>query len=180
MNYEEFLKFIQTRRTVRKYKQKEAPDEFLYKIFEAARWAPSWLNQQPWEFVLIKDIENKNAVRRIYDDAREELGLYQQDTSFLEIATLVLVLADTEKKAPIIGTSLAMQNMVLATHSLGLGANIMGTPVSTENSRKEMRKLFNVPEKYELIALMAFGYTDEQPEPKPKREAKEFVHLDEF
>ena len=180
MNYEEFLDFIQTRRTVRKYKQEEISEKILEKIFEAARWAPSWLNQQPWEFILIKDIKKKNAVRKIYDEAREELGLYKQDTSFLEIATLIFVLADTEKKAPVIGASLAMQNMILAAHSLGLGANIMGTPVSTENSRKKMRKLFNVPEKYELIALMAFGYADENPEPKPKRTAKKFVHFNWF
>jgi len=93
---------------------------------------------------------------------------------------LVFVLADREKKAPVIGTSLAMQNMILAAHSLGLGANIMGTPVSTENSRGQMRKLFNIPNNYELVALMAFGYADEEPEPKPKREAKEFEHLDVF
>ncbi len=180
MNYKEFLNFIRTRRTIRKYKQREIPDKLLYGIFEVARWAPSWLNQQPWELILIKDKNKKKAVRKIYDDAREELGLYNQNTSFLEIATLIFVLADTEKKAPVIGTSLAMQNMVLAAHSLGLGANIMGTPVSTEYSRGEMRKLFNVPKKYELIALMAFGYADEEPEPKPKRKAKEFVHLNEF
>ena len=180
MKYDEFLRFLQTRRTIRKYKQKELEDEFIDKIFEAARWAPSWLNQQPWEFILIKDIEKKKDVRRIYDDAREELGLYKQDASFLEVATLVLALADNEKKAPAIVTSLALQNMALAAHSVGLGANIMGTPVSTENSRKEMRKLFDIPKKYEMIALMAFGHADENPEPKPKREAKEFVHIDKF
>lgn len=180
MNYKEFIEFIQTRRTIRKYKQRETPQNILEKIFEAARWAPSWLNQQPWEFILIKNIEKKKAVGKIYDDAREELGLYRQDTLFLEAAALVLALADMEKKAPVIGTSLAMQNMILAAHSLGLGANIMGTPVSTENSRNEMRKLFNVPKKYELIALMAFGYADEEPEPKPKRTAKEFVHVNVF
>lgn len=180
MNYEELLNFVQTRRTIRKYKQKEISDDILHKIFESARWAPSWLNQQPWEFILINDLKKKKEVRKIYDDAREELGLYKQDTSFLEAAALVLALADKEKKAPVIGTALAMQNMILAAHSTGFGANIMGTPVSTENSRMEMRKLFNVPEKYELIALMAFGYPDEQPEPKPKREARDFVHLDKF
>ena len=180
MNYNEFLKFIQTRRTIRKYKQKEINSENIEKILEAARWAPSWLNQQPWEFVLVKDIEKKKSIRKIYDEARQELGLYNQDASFLEIAFLILVLADTEKKAPVIGTSLAMQNMILAAHSLELGANIMGTPVSTDKSRSEMRKLFKIPEKYEMIALMAFGHPDENPEPKPKRENQEFVHLDKF
>ena len=180
MNYGEFLKFIETRRTIRKYKQKEVPTEIVEKIFEAARWAPSWLNEQPWEFILVKNPEKKKNIRKIYDDAREELGLYRQDTSFVEIAMLVLALADTEKKAPVIGASLAMQNMILAAHSLGFGANIMGTPVSTEKSKREMRKLFSIPEKYEVLALIAFGYADEKPEPKPKRENKDFVHVDKF
>ena len=180
MKYVEFLKFLQTRRTIRKYKQKEIPENFTGKIFETARWAPSWLNQQPWHFILIKDRKKKKAVRKIYDTAREELNLYKQDTSFVEMATLVLVLADMEMKSPVIGASLALQNMVLAAHSLGLGANIMGTPVSTEKSRKKMRKLFDIPEKYEMLALIAFGYSDENPEPKPKKEAKEFVHVNKF
>lgn len=180
MNYEEFLNFIKTRRTIRRYKQKKVSGKILVKIFESARWAPSWLNQQPWEFIVIKNIKRKKAVRKIYDDAREERGLYQQDSSFLEPPALVLVLADKDKKAAVIGTALAMQNMILAAHSIGLGANIMGTPVSTEKSRNKMKKLFNVPKKYELVALMAFGYADEQPEPKSKRAAKEFVHVNEF
>ena len=84
MNYEELLDFMRTRRTIRKYKQKGIPEKILEKILEAARWAPSWLNQQPWEFIIIKDPKRKKTVRKIYDDAREELGLYRQDTSFLD------------------------------------------------------------------------------------------------
>jgi len=61
MNYDEFLNFISSRRTIRKYKQKEVSNELMEKIIESAKWAPSWLNQQPWEFILIKDKEKKDC-----------------------------------------------------------------------------------------------------------------------
>ena len=59
MEYEDFLGLVKTRKSVRRYKSEPVPDEVLEKILEAARQAPSAGNSQPWEFVVVKDPENR-------------------------------------------------------------------------------------------------------------------------
>lgn len=65
MNYESFLELVKKRRSIRRFKPDPIPDEYVNRIIEAARWAPSGFNSQPWEFVVIKDKKLKNDVIRI-------------------------------------------------------------------------------------------------------------------
>ncbi len=51
----EFDKVISLRRSIRKYKQQGIPDQNINELLEAARWAPSGLNLQPWRYVVVKD-----------------------------------------------------------------------------------------------------------------------------
>ena len=62
MDYAGFLDLVKNRRTIRRFKPDPVPDEDVDKIIEAARWAPSGYNMQPWEFVIIKDKKLKDAV----------------------------------------------------------------------------------------------------------------------
>jgi nitroreductase len=55
MSYEALLEIVKNTRSIRRFKPDPVPDEFLHKIIEVARWAPSGFNQQPWEFVIVKD-----------------------------------------------------------------------------------------------------------------------------
>jgi nitroreductase len=79
MSYDEFLNLVKNRRTVRRFKSDPIPDEYVDKIIEAARWAPSGLNQQPWEFVVVKKPELKAAIAAL---GREQL----QIASRMEVA----------------------------------------------------------------------------------------------
>jgi len=65
MNYESFLELVKQRRTIRRFKSDPVPDEYVDKIIEAARWAPSGFNSQPWEFVVIKDNKLRGEVMRV-------------------------------------------------------------------------------------------------------------------
>jgi FMN reductase (NADPH) len=65
MNYESFLELVKERRSIRRFKPDPIPDQYVDKITEAARWAPSGFNSQPWEFVVIKDKKLKEEVMRI-------------------------------------------------------------------------------------------------------------------
>jgi len=49
----EFFDLIKTRRSVRRYKTQPVDKEHILKILDAANWAPSAMNQQPWEFLVI-------------------------------------------------------------------------------------------------------------------------------
>ena len=65
MDYDSLLELVKNRRSTRRFKSDLIPDEYINKIIEVARWAPSGFNSQPWEFVVIKDKKLKDAVVQI-------------------------------------------------------------------------------------------------------------------
>ncbi|MFC1873133.1 nitroreductase family protein [Chloroflexota bacterium] len=72
MNIDELLELMKTRRSVRRFKPDPVPDECITKMIEAARWAPSGANGQPWEFIVIKDAETKQKMADAYRQVRPE------------------------------------------------------------------------------------------------------------
>lgn len=68
MQYEEFLDFVKTRRTIRAIKPDPVPDDVVRKLLEAARWAPSGFNMQPVEYLVVQDAGLRAGIRRIVDD----------------------------------------------------------------------------------------------------------------
>jgi nitroreductase len=65
MNYDEFLELIKARRSTRRFKPDPVPDEYVDRIIEAGRWAPSGFNQQPWEFVVVRDPKLREGIVHI-------------------------------------------------------------------------------------------------------------------
>jgi FMN reductase (NADPH) len=70
MDYVSFMELVKTRRSIRRFKPDPIPDEYVDKIIEAARWAPSGFNSQPWEFVVIRDKKLKDAIVKILRSSR--------------------------------------------------------------------------------------------------------------
>lgn len=68
MDYDSFLGLAKERRTIRRFKSDPVSDEDVAKIIEAARWAPSGYNSQPWEFVVVKDKKLKDTIMQWMDD----------------------------------------------------------------------------------------------------------------
>lgn len=66
MNYDEFIKLLKYRRTIRKFKLDPIPDEYVTKILDAARFAISGANCQPWEFIVVKDQEIRKKMLETY------------------------------------------------------------------------------------------------------------------
>jgi nitroreductase len=71
MDYEEFLNLVRTRRSIRSFKTDPIPDDDVEKIIEAARWAPSGANSQPWEFIVVKDEQIKDKIIGIVNEHSE-------------------------------------------------------------------------------------------------------------
>jgi nitroreductase len=65
MDYDSFLELVKQRRSIHRFKPDPIPDEYVDKIIEAARWAPSGFNSQPWDFVVVKDKELKDSMVKI-------------------------------------------------------------------------------------------------------------------
>ena len=61
----DLLELMKTRRSIRRYQDRDVPDELLEKVMEAGRWAPSGDNGQPWRFIVVRDLETKKALSRI-------------------------------------------------------------------------------------------------------------------
>ena len=68
MQYEEFLEFVRSRRTIRAIEPDPVPDDVVEKLLEAARWAPTGFNMQPVELLVVDDAGLRAQVRRIVDD----------------------------------------------------------------------------------------------------------------
>lgn len=62
MEYNALLKLVKSTRSIRRFKPDPIPDEYIDKIIEVARWAPSGFNQQPWEFVVVKKAELRKKI----------------------------------------------------------------------------------------------------------------------
>jgi len=68
-----------------------------------------------------------------------------------------------------------MQSMVLAAHLQGVGSCWLG-----DYNENNIRKLFNVPSKIQILAVIAFGYPDEEPKPKKKKKTEEIFHYNKW
>lgn len=71
MQFEEFVKLVRSRRSMRKFKPGPVPDEYIEQVLEAARWAMSGANGQPWEFIVVKDQATKDKMAEQYIKVRQ-------------------------------------------------------------------------------------------------------------
>lgn len=154
MKMNEVLHAIASRRSIRKFTGEAASEESIRLILEAGRWAPSGLNNQPWRFMVIDA-----------PDSRERLAALTKYARIVrECAVCIAVFYhhpegyDRDKDAMAIGAS--VQNMLLAAHSLGLGAVWLGEIL---NRKEEAGSVLGAGSDLELMALVALGVPAETP-----------------
>lgn len=178
----ELMDIVRGRRSIRKYEDKEVSDQDLNKVLEAVQWAPSWANTQVWEVVVVKNQEIK-------DKLQETLSPKNPATRAVTNAPVVLGVCGKLKSAGyysgaattelddwfMFDLGLATQNICLTAHDLGLGTVIVGA-----FDQGKAGEILNVPEGYQLVALVPLGYPAKvSPAPK-RREISEFTHYDTF
>jgi nitroreductase len=146
---------IITRRSIRKYKKQPIPPELIQKLFEAASQAPSAGNQQPWQFILLDDHTILNVIPTFHPNAKMLTGA--------EKAIVICGDLDKEKFKGywMIDCAAATQNMLLAAHSLGLGACWLGL-YPRKNRITAMKKLFHLPSHIIPFAIVSLGYAAEE------------------
>jgi len=139
----------------------------LKKLIDAARYAPSARNIQPWEFVVVTDGKKLKKIAEITD-----YGKFIADA-----AACVVVLCDSNEKYFLEDGCNASMNILLAAKNYGIGSCWVA------GHKKEyvgkIKKLLGVPEKYEVISLLALGYPAENPKPK-KRSLNDVLHWEKF
>lgn len=72
MHINELLDLVKKRRSVRKFKPDPIPEEYIELMIEAARWAQSGANAQPWEFIVVKDRNTKDKIADLYEEQRKQ------------------------------------------------------------------------------------------------------------
>ena len=118
----EFTDVIESRKSIRTYCDKEVEDDKIQKILDAGRWAPSFANIQPWEFIVVTDPDVKSQLSQI----GVRITLFSKGIN--EASAVIVVVVDPEKDPYhyIEDGSVATQNMALAAHSLGLSTYWIG------------------------------------------------------
>jgi coenzyme F420-0:L-glutamate ligase / coenzyme F420-1:gamma-L-glutamate ligase len=199
-SYDAFLALAKARRSVREFEDRPVPRELIDQLLEAARWAPSNHNRQPWRFLVLTD---RTELRQLAQQVREALGarlsslppvaadfagsLVHHATVFAQAPALIVawhrkpvalaaeVLAGLPHPELVSGeplsVAMAVQNLLLAAQSLGLGACVLTAPLLAGDS---LTALLRAPAGFELSCFVAVGYARAWPE-APRRKNLEMI-----
>jgi nitroreductase len=180
LDYDSLYGLMSSRRSTRKFKNRPLEDGQIMKIIQAGITAPSSLNKQPWDFVVVTDKEKKKKLREIYTNSRKKQNFYEQDTVFVEYTTPIVLVSENENKDFLYSCAMAVQNMNLAAVSMGLASLQAVAATTLEEDRKAIAELFGIPKGKFVMLLLFYGYADEKPVPKPKKSAGEVAHFNGF
>lgn len=180
-----FDDIVNERRSVRSFIEKEVPYKLIYKILEYGHAAPTAGNIQPWEFIIIKDEEQKRAVvDTTFIGNNEQNGRPQQ--WMLSAPYFIAVCGNGNKTKERYGdTSLesllyldcsaCIENMLLGAVYLGLASCYV-----SGFRKSELSRVLNLPEGYEPIALLPIGYPAEASFKRPKINIKDILHEEAY
>lgn len=175
----ELMETIRSRRTVRNFKPDMVPQDVLDDIFEAATWAPSQRNCQPWEFVrvgpkaraelltlLAAKVDQMLAAPDVPEPKRRAMLSLKNDFGGAPFMVAVLSrppeepLDSAENTASV---AAAVQNMCLAAWGHGVGAVWLSVGAAPPAAG-----ILKVPEGHSVVALLAMGYPEQVPPAMPR------------
>jgi len=196
------LGLFKNRRSIRDYLQTEVPNKVLSEILEAARWAPSAHNAQPWRFIVVRDADVKRelaeAMASRWDKDLIKNGVPLENRKrllktsierftnapILVIACLTMEDMDkyVDKRRQKIEYTMAVQsvaaaieNILLAAHAEGLGSCWFCAPLFCKDV---VRKVLRLPHHVEPQALVTLGYSAERLDPPPRKFLQKIVYQD--
>jgi nitroreductase len=179
----DLMGIIRERRSVRKYEEKEIPEEILGRVLESVRWSPSWANTQCWEIVVVRDPALKEKLQATLPPKGNPA------TKAIVQAPVVLALCgkcmssgyykeiETTKFGDwfMYDLGIATQTLCLTAHSLGLGTVIVGL-----FDHDKAAAALGVPAGYNLVTLIPIGYPAKKTTAPKRRAAGEYTHYDRF
>lgn len=158
---------ILKRRSIRKYKDKEIPEEILKEIIKAGMYAPSSSNKRPWFFILIKD---KKILKKIADFHPYAKMLYSSPYAILVCGNKILQSVDGYIA---LDCAAATQNILLSAYGLGIGSCWIG--IYPREARMDfIRDLLKLEDYFIPISLVSLGYPDEEKQMPERFEPDKF------
>ena len=163
--YEDLL----TRRSVRKYTDRQVEDEKLDKVLTAGLYAPTGMNNQLPVLVAVRDKATRDKLSRMNAAVMGASG-----DPFYGAPCVIVVLSDPGRMTWVEDGSLVLGNLMNAAHSLGLGScwihrakECFDTPEG-----KALLRAWGVPENYRGVGNCILGYAAEEPEAKPRKSGR--------
>ncbi len=159
------LEIIKSRRSIRRFLDKPIPFEMLDRLLEAARWAPSGGNCQPWAFVVIREPANIRKVKLFSP------GLGGEPTA------LIILCSDqaTDTGTAIMDISMTAQNVMLVATDQGLGSCVVRS-----HNQNALQTLLNLPAHVVPELIVALGYPAKPGKNPGRRQLEEVVHWEEW
>lgn len=180
----DFFSVVRTQRAHRAFTRKAIPDDLVERVLEAATYAPSAENTQPWVFVVVRDDAARDRIGELNrqawegggrDFSRPRLspGVFAKVEAgatggIANAPVLVVVCGDTSRCVETVLESSvwpAVQNLLLAAHALGLGSAL--TTITTVFGN-ELRSLLALPDHVRPLGVVPLGWAAKQLGP-PRR-----------
>lgn len=163
----DLVKTILSRRSIRAFTKEQIEEEKLNTILEAAQFAPSAKNEQAWHFSVVQNIELlskiDNIIKNIFlnsgNQALIDRASHDNFSVFYHAPTLIIVSADQKAIAPEPDASLALGNILLSAHSLGLGGVWIHSlrQLFSVDEGKALQKELGIPDGYIIYGSAAIG-----------------------
>ena len=162
------LDLILSRRSIRRYENKDIPEEVLQQILETGRQAPSAANRQPIHFVIVTD---RDILQNLCDNLINRFVKYAP-VAIVGCADIKSLLTG---KWAVVDATIAMENMVIAAWTLGIGSCWIGAC-----NEEKVKELLKIPDKWKFVALLTFGYPAEQPKQRKKKPFEKIFSFNSF
>lgn len=146
------LEAIYKRRSIRGFTEEVPSEEQIKKVLEAAFSAPTAVNAQPWEYIVITEKEILDKIR-----GKMKFAGYNANTAIVVCGNMKLALKGPDKDLWVCDCSAAIENMLLAATDIGLASVWLGLwPV--DSRIKQMRQLLDIPEHVVPLSMVYLGY----------------------
>lgn len=187
---------IFTRRSIRRFSEREVSTEFIKKILEAAIQAPSAKNRQPWRFIVLggrSKAEFERCMERGLMREENETALLPRSRSglsdawntlrIINVSPVLIVVVNTNGISPFVpidsdarvteicdtlSIGAAVQNMLLTAENLGLGTLWIANTCFAYTELTEFLQAYG-----QLVGAVAVGYSAETPVSRPRKSLDE-------
>ncbi len=178
----DFMEIVKERRSIRKYEDKDVPEDILNKVLESVQWSPSWANSQCWEIVVVKNNDVKEKLQAT-------IAPKNPATKAITNAPVLLVLCGKKASAGyykdiavtkfgdwmMFDLGIATQSICLTAQSYGLGTVIVGM-----FNHDDAAKVLNMPDTCETVVIIPMGYPAKISSAPKRKEISEFTYSDGF
>lgn len=169
------LTCLKSRRSIRKFKNKDVSKEIIDDILECGMKAPSSCNTQPWAFIVVREKEKIEKLSKVSD--------YSSSVANAPVCIVVCLTPGKMRFNPnkYHSVACATENMLLVVHAHGLGSCwIFVKDFDDTEVEKRTKEILNIPEDVEAICILPIGYPDQEPVEKELKKKEDIVHQESW